>query len=799
MTISYNWLCDYLGQGYTPERISEILTSVGLEVESMEKVETVRGGLEGLWIGRVEECVPHPNADKLRITKVNIGKEELLHIVCGAPNVAVGQHVVVAVIGTTIYPTQGEPFEIKKAKIRGEESQGMICAEDEIGLGESHDGIIVLPDTATIGQSAREYYQLGEADYVYEIGLTPNHMDAMSHMGCVKNICAYLTNETGQLVVQKVPTVNLPSIQGDVSTISIQLEDITRCARYAGMVLHNISVAPSPEWLQTKLKNIGVRPINNVVDITNFVLHECGQPLHAFDLAAIKGNKVVVRTANEGERLICLDEKERQLSSEDLLICNESEPMCIAGVFGGFHSGVSEQTHSIFLESAWFEPESIRKTSMRHGLRTDAATRFEKGADISQVEYALQRAASLLCELTGATIGSAVIEQYPIPKVATEIDITYERIRNLAGKAYPASQIQQILRSLCFSILEQHEAGIKVAVPFAKPDITMAADIVEEIMRIDGLDNISLSGGIHFTLPETDKGFRGDVKRQIAQQLVAKGFYELFTNSITNAAYYPEQEGLVTMMNSLSANLDIMRPSMLETGLEAIAYNLNRKNKQLKFFEFGRVYHQHELKFTETDQLALYVSGTYQAAHWNTPAKEADIYFIKGIVDGLLEIMKLSFAPNEGEIQILFRNKMIGKIIQVDAARLKQFDIKQAVWFVELDWNTIRNFYENYQPVYKEIPKFPVMQRDLALILDKHIQYQDVQTAVKQAKSKLLQDVQLFDVFENEKLGAGKKSYAINLSFYHAEKTLTDTEVETEMSLIVKSLEQKLGAAIRGN
>ncbi len=797
-TISYNWLADYIDQIPSPERVSEILTSVGLEVESMEKLEAVKGGLQGLVIGEVVACAQHPNADKLRITQVNIGTENLLNIVCGATNVAVGQKVVVATIGTKIYPLQGEPFEIKRAKIRGEESEGMICAEDEIGLGESHDGIIVLPTETQIGLMAKDYYQLAADDFIYEIGLTPNHMDAMSHMGCIKNICAFLSHESGALVASKVPEIKL-SAESKENIITVNIEDNTRCARYAGVCLTDIQVAPSPEWLQTKLKSIGLRPINNIVDITNFVLHECGQPLHAFDLAAIKGNQVIVKTAKEGEKFMCLDEKERVLHAEDLMISNAEESMCIAGVFGGLHSGVNESTTDIFLESAWFEPESIRKTSMRHGLRTDAASRFEKGADISQVMYALQRAATLMCEIAGAQISSAIIDVYPKPFEAKEIQVSYEKIRNLAGKEYTAEQIKKILLSLCFAIVEENEVGIKVKVPFAKPDITMQADIVEEIMRIDGLDNIPMDGGIRFTLPTNSKPYHGDVKQQIAQQLVAKGFFELFTNSITNAAYYPEEKGVVKMMNSLSANLDAMRPSMLETGLEAISYNLNRKNKYLKFFEFGRVYHQFEQGFEENHQLAIYVSGQYQLPHWNTKSKDADIYYVKGIVEGMLEAMKLAFDTEGHQTKILFRNKAIGKIVHVDDQVLKKFDIKQAVWFVELDWKSIQTFYENYQPIFKEIPRFPLVQRDLALVLNKDILYKDVQIAVKQAKSKLLQDVKLFDVFESDKLGEGKKSYAINLSFYDAEKTLTDSEVETDMAMIIQSLEQKLGASIRGN
>lgn len=796
MTISYNWLCAYLTIKPTPEEISHILTSVGLEVESMEKSEAVKGGLEGLVIGKVIECDQHPNADKLKVTKVDIGGSELLHIVCGAPNVAAGQTVVVATVGTTVYPLKGEPFMIKKAKIRGEESEGMICAEDEIGLGESHDGIILLPDTIQVGTLAKEYYQLPESDFIYEIGLTPNRMDAMSHLGAVKDICAYLSNRDQSLVVSHVPSVVLPT-STNTRQIDVAIIDKTRCRRYAGICIDNIKVTESPAWLQTRLKSIGLRPINTIVDITNFVLHECGQPLHAFDMSAIKGNTIIVKTLADKTRFVTLDEKERELSHEDLMICNAEEPMCIAGVFGGLHSGVSNTTTSVFIESAWFENNSIRKTSMRHGLRTDAAVRFEKGADISNVPYALQRAAQLICELAGGSISSELIDIYPDPFVANTIDVSYEKVRNLAGKKYASAQIKRILTSLCFSIVDENEHGITVKVPFAKPDITMQADVVEEIMRIDGLDNIPFTGKIAFSLPTGTEGYKPEVKNQIAQVLVGKGFQELFTNSITNSAYYPEQTNIVKMMNSLSAELDCMRPSMLETGLVAIAYNLNRKNTQLKFFEFGKTYLTSDNGFIENEKLCLYFSGNYNLPHWKLKEQKIDAYYVKGIIESLLHAMKPELVEEDGKINILFQRKKIGHIEMIRDTKQKQFDIKQEVWFAELAWDIIRSFYEKQQVGFKGIPKFPTVKRDLALILDKHIHFQDVQKTVKQAKSKLLQHVNLFDVFESEKLGTDKKSYAINLSFYDAEKTLTDVEVETDMKLIIESLETKLGATIR--
>lgn len=791
MTISYNWLHQYLPITLSPEELSVILTSVGLEVESMEAFETVKGGLKGLVVGKVEECIPHPNADKLRLTKVNIGQENLLSVVCGAPNVAVGQTVIVATVGTTIYPTHGEPLTMKKAKIRGEESEGMICAEDEIGLGESHDGIMILPDGISLGMAAADYFKLPASDIVYEIGLTPNRMDAMSHMGVARDVCAYLTHTRGEDFSLKKPEVEYQN--PNTNTYDIRIEDSVRCARYAGLSLKGITVGESPEWMQLRLKAIGLRPINVIVDITNYVMHECGQPLHAFDMDEIKGDRIVVKTVQDQTSFIALDGKEIKLHAEDLMICNAEEGMCMAGVYGGLQSGVKASTTSIFLESAWFQPESIRKSSMRHGLRTDAATRFEKGADISQVEYALKRAAQLVMELAGGQLTSALTDIYPQPLTRKAVKVSNDRIRSLAGKNYSDTQIHTILSKLGFELGEDSQ----YLVPFSKPDISMQADIVEEVMRIDGLDNIPFTGKIAYSLPAQTEGYKANSKQYVSSQLVAKGFFELFTNSITNANYYPESESLVKMMNSLSANLDTMRPSLLETGLEAISYNLNRKNNQLKFFEIGKIYARQGDQFIETEQLALYLSGHYRAAYFAEKAKPMDLYWIRGVIESVFSSLKLTFEVTANGLHVLYRNQNIGSIIQVDAAKLKQFDIKQEVWYAELDWQVIRQGLESYKQVFTEIPRFPMMQRDLAMVVDKQVAYQDIQVAVKQAKSKLLIGTNLFDVFENEKLGQGKVSYAVNFSFYNPERTLTDVEVEAEMKSIIESLEKKVGACIR--
>ncbi|MBK7761787.1 MAG: phenylalanine--tRNA ligase subunit beta [Bacteroidetes bacterium] len=798
MTISYNWLCDYLPVKPSPDEVSEMLTSVGLEVEEMQMKEAVKGGLQGLVIGKVLTCIPHPNADKLRVTTVNIGVDIPLQIVCGAPNVSVGQTVVVATVGTTIYPLSGEPFMIKKAKIRGEESEGMICAEDEIGLGDNHDGIIILPDTISIGSLAKDYYQIAEPEIIYEIGLTPNRMDAMSHLGVAQDICAYIANRDQKSLQSQVPQVQLTETKNKLP-IHIQIEDETRCARYAGIVISNCKVADSPEWLANKLKSIDLRPINNIVDITNFVLHECGQPLHAFDYDAIKGQSIIVKTLPAKTKFVSLDSQERELHAEDLMICNADEAMCIAGVFGGLHSGVSDKTTTIFLESAWFENQSIRLTSLRHGLRTDAAVRFEKGADISKVPYALQRAAQLIQEICGGEIASEMIDVYPNPFAKKEIALSTNKIRGLAGKNYSNEQIKNILLQLGFEILEETEDELRINVPYSKPDITMQADVVEEIMRIDGLDNIPFTGKISYSLPAVSSAYQTDTKSQVAQYLVGKGLQEIFTNSITNSAFYPNDENLVVMMNNLSAELNCMRPSMLESGLQAMAYNLNRKNQQLQFFEFGKTYHSNGESFIENEKLCLYFSGNYRSDSWKEKSQAIDFYYVKGILDSVLQNMKLEVNEDNGLYQLLFQRKKIGSIQSVSNERLALFAIKAPVWFIELDWQMIKLFYQKQKLSFKGIPKFPLMQRDLALILDKQVSYQSVQIAVKQAKSKLLQNMNLFDVFESDKLGEGKKSYAINLSFYDDSKTLTDIEVDEEMKQIINALETKVGAAIRGN
>ena len=596
MTISYNWLSEYLPTGQAgipekidPEKLSKILTSIGLEVESLEKYEELKGGLQGLVIGEVLECSKHPDADKLSLTKVNIGSVEPLQIVCGAPNVAVGQKVVVATVGATIYPTNGEPMTMKKAKIRGVESFGMICAEDEIGLTDNHAGIMVLPASTKVGMAAAEYFG-AYSDFIFEIGLTPNRMDAMSHLGVAKDVCAYLSHHNKKDTFVKSPFKNVFKPDHHGLNISVTIENKDACQRYAGVSLQGVTVAEGPKWLQQKLKSIGLRPINNIVDITNFILHETGQPLHAFDADMITGKKIIVKNFAEGTPFVTLDEKERKLSAEDLMIANAEEGMCIAGVYGGLRSGVKSTTKNIFLESAWFNPVNIRKTSFRHGLRTDAATRFEKGVDISNTVNVLKRAALMIKEIAGGTIASDVVDVYPNLKPRTEVVLKYHYLKKLSGKNYHGDAIKNILNALGFGIIKEGMDDIHVSVPYSKPDITIPADIVEEIMRIDGLDNIEIPSAINISPAVETLERENACKEKIAANLIGAGFHEIFTNSITNSAYYNENvlQTSVKMINSLSAGLNIMRPSMMETGLESVSYNLNRKNNDLQFFELDR-------------------------------------------------------------------------------------------------------------------------------------------------------------------------------------------------------------------
>ena len=805
MTISYNWLQEYLPEIVEQEKLSKILTSIGLEVESMEPYQSVKGGLQGLLIGEVLTCEQHPNADKLRITTVNTGAAEPLKIVCGAANVTVGQKVVVATVGTTIYPISGDSLTMRVAKIRGEESFGMICAEDEIGIGTSHEGILVLPADTIVGTPAAEYFKPYN-DIIYEIGLTPNRMDAMSHLGVAKDVVAYLAHHQKVKGKVKSPFVNTFKIENKNLPIAVSVEDAEACPRYAGVSISGLTVKESPEWLKNKLKAIGQRSINNVVDITNFILNETGQPLHAFDADKIVGKSIIVKKAQADELFTTLDEKERKLFAEDLLICDgKRAPLCIAGVFGGLHSGVTVSTANIFLESACFASSGIRKTSLKHGLRTDAATRFEKGIDISNVVNVLKRAALLIKEVAGGEISSDIIDVYPAPKEKTVVSLKYQYLKKLSGKNYHPDTVKKILVALGFEINREGIDEISVSVPFSKPDISLPADLVEEIIRIDGLDNIDIPTTITISPSVNALGAKEALKDKIATYLIGLGFNEIVTNSITNSKYFGEEvlNGTVKMMNNLSADLDVLRPSMLETGLECIAYNNNRKNNNLQLFEYGKTYHTKGVgSYWEDEHLAIYITGDIHEDTWQEKAKSFDFYRAKGIAEAILNLCgldKIRTAKDEetGKILVSSSKQNIAAITTVDAATLKSFSIKQAVYFIDVNFIALQHQVNKNKIVYKEVSKFPAVQRDLALVVGTDTTYNVLETVVKKANLAKLQSMRLFDVFESDKLGLGKKSMAVNFTFLDEEKTLTDKETDAMMSRIIQSFEKELNAEIR--
>lgn len=807
MIISYNWLSEYLPVKVDAEKLSKILTSIGLEVESMHLYESLKGGLKGLITGEVLTCEKHPDADKLKITTVNTGGAQPLQIVCGAANVAVGQKVIVATVGTTIYPATGDPITIKKAKIRSVESEGMICAEDEIGVGTSHEGIMVLPADTAIGIAAASLYDAYE-DSIFEIGLTPNRMDAMSHLGVAKDVCAYLSHHDKMDARVKLPFKNNFKPDTPTAPIEVTILNTSGCKRYAGISINNITVTDSPKWLQQKLNAIGVKSINNIVDITNFILHETGQPLHAFDADKITGKKIIVKNEKEGTLFKTLDDKERKLSANDLVICNEEEPMCIAGVYGGVHSGVTNNSKNIFLESAWFDPQTIRKTSLAQGLRTDAATRFEKGVDISNTVNVLKRAALLIKEIAGGEIAGELIDVYPNPVEQKAVALKYHYLKKLSGKNYHGDTVKNILTALGFEIIKEGMDEIWVNVPFSKPDITLQADIVEEIMRIDGLDNIEIPTAITLS-PSADNGNNNmALKEKMANYLASIGFYEIFTNSITNSKYYNEEtlQHSVKMINSLSADLDIMRPSMLQAGLEVTAYNINRKNNNLQLFEFGKTYHSQAIgQYKEQQHLSIFITGVVKEGGWQSKSIPADFFYLKAVCENIIKLTgksNLSFEtidhPEfEYATTIKYNNHSIAIAGKIHQKTLSSFNIKEEVFYADIDWDQVVGKGSNTSIKYKEVAKFPTVQRDLALIVDKNITYNQVQTVVASAKINYLKGIKLFDVFESDKLGAGKKSMAINFNFSDDTKTLTDKEIDDVMNKLIKSFEKNIQAEIR--
>lgn len=806
MKISYNWLKEYVPGIPEPEQLSKILTSVGLEVEGIERFEAVKGNLEGLIAGEVLTCEKHPEADRLKVTEVDTGGGNTLQIVCGAPNVAAGQKVIVAPPGATIYPLSGEPIFLKKIKIRGIESSGMICAEDEIGIGASHDGIVILPDEIQAGNAIAAWFKPSD-DWIFEIGLTPNRIDAMSHMGVARDVCAYLSHELGQEVVVSDTSTIFNTDSSDLP-VNIIIENTDACERYAGVSITGIKICASPSWMQLKLRSIGVRPINNIVDITNYILHATGQPLHAFDLQSIKENRILIKNLPAGTSFTTLDEKERKLHPDDLMICNgRNEPLCFGGVFGGLSSGIKDSTTHIFLESAWFNPAVVRRTSLRYNLRTEAAIRFEKGVDISQTAEALKKAAMLIKELAGGKIVSEIADIYPNPRQQHIITLQNGYLTKLSGKEYRRNEVKSILQSLGFQIQDEEGESITVAVPFSKPDVTLPADVVEEIIRIDGFDNIEIPSAITITPALQDNFLETSLQENISAYLAGAGFSEIFTNSITNSKYYGKTTLLksVKILNSLSSDLDIMRPYLMETGLESIVYNLNRKNNDLLFFEFGNTYFTTGVGiYREHKHLGLYVSGNKPGAGWKERPVKADFYFLKGICENIFNLCGLNnvkYEPGKDDSleACLFcyaDGIEAGKLGMIDKSVLQHFDIKQPVLFADLDWRNILRSSKK-TTVYKEIPKFPSVHRDLSIVVNKAIEYAQIESIIKSLSIKNLDQVKLFDVFESPKLGTDKKAFAIAFTFTDTKKTLTDTEIDTWMNKYIAAFTIKLDAEIR--
>lgn len=802
MKISYHWLCTYLPEQPEPAELSRILTAIGLEVEELERYEEVRGGLQGLVIGEVLEAVAHPNADKLKLTLVHTGEATPLKIVCGAPNVAEGQKVVVAPAGSTLYPLHGDPVKMKPARIRGEESQGMILAPDEMGWEDSHEGILVLDPAAVPGTPARDYFHPFE-DWVYEIGLTPNRMDAMSHLGVARDICAWLSNEKGRPIRALVPDVGDFRVDSTGKTFRVEVDNTAACPRYSGLSLSGIRVAPSPAWLRQRLKAVGIRPISNIVDITNFILQECGQPLHAFDAARISGDTITVKNLPAGTSFTTLDGRERKLQEDDLMICDAKGGMCLAGIFGGLESGVTADTTDIFLESACFSATGIRRSSFRHDLRTEAAVRFEKGVDISGTVYALKRAASLMRELAGASVSSEITDVYPDPKPRTMVRFNYEYLDRLSGKAYAPARVKAILESLGFGLAGEDARGFTAEVPYSKPDISLPADLAEEVMRIDGYDNVPIPAHVRFVPAQPAQPDARELQEKVASYLTANGFFEIFTNSITDSDYYGGDQPLVTLRNNLSTELDVLRPSLLETGLEAVAYNLNRRQTDLLFFEFGKSYlPAGDHAYQEREWLALYLTGNKLPEHWLHKPEPVDLHFLKGHLHNLFALAGLPapvWTPCAGKDLTEAQQvspPVPARLGRVSRTRLQHFSIRQPVWYAELDWASLVKG-SGREITFREIPRFPSVRRDLALILDAKIPFSDVEKVSRSLKLNTLQSLNLFDVYQGGQMDPGKKSYAVSFVFSNPERTLTDKEIDKVMEKLVRAFEKELGAVIR--
>jgi phenylalanyl-tRNA synthetase beta chain len=813
MNISLNWLRQYLDIKVSAEQLGDIFTDIGLELEGMEYTESIPGGLRGVVVGQVVECTKHPNADKLSLTKVDAGTGELLQIVCGAPNVAAGQKVLVATVGTTLHPTGGEPLEIKKGKIRGEESNGMICAADELGIGEDHSGILVLPENTAIGTSAKDYFNL-ETDVIYEIGLTPNRSDATNHVGVAKDLAAALKINYEHEGMVKMPSVEDFKVDNQNLPIEVIVENYEACPRYSGVCIQNVTVGESPDWLKNRLLCIGVRSINNIVDITNFVLHELGQPLHAFDYEQITNQKVIVKTPPEGAKFTTLDEMERSLSAEDLMICDgQSNGMCIAGVFGGAKSGVTDSTQHIFLESAHFHPRWIRRSKTRHGLfNSDAAKIFEKGSDPNSTVYALKRAALLIQEIAGGEIASEIVDLYPNPIAKKEVEVAYAHVNRLIGTSIEQLEMKKILAALEMDIVAETDETFTVAVPTNKVDVTRPADVIEEILRIYGFNRVPIPTRVSISTNAAPQPDMMAMRNLIGDYLVANGFHEMMAMSLSESRYYKDlltidEEKLVFINNTSNVTLDIMRPTMLFSGLEAILHNQNRQQLDLKLYEFGRTYEKSGEHFKEYNHLALYLTGARTAESWlQKEPKQADFYTLKSWVQNILTRLggsgyqETAFEDEQFAFAVKYHRgeQVLVELGKVAPKLTKKMDIRGSVFYADFRWDQVVKASQKNVVTFTELNKFPTVRRDLALVLENSVKFADIAQIARKVGKNLVKDVNLFDVYEHaEQLGASKRSYAVSFTFENPVQTLQDKDIDKIMEQLIREYEMKLGAIIR--
>ncbi len=820
MEISYKWLKEYVDFDLTPQETADALTSCGLEVDALEEVQTIKGGLKGLFVGKVLTCEMHPNSDHLHITTVDLGKGEPQQIVCGAPNVAAGQKVIVADLGCVLYDGDKE-FVIKKSKLRGVESNGMICAEDEIGVGESHDGIIVLPEDAPVGQPAAEYYHL-ESDWVIEIDITANRSDALSHWGVARDLYAWLKRNGHETSLHR-PDCTEFTVDNNDLPIDVEIENTEACKRYACVSITGCEVKESPEWLQNKLKVIGLRPINNIVDITNYVMMAYGQPMHCFDADMVTGHKIVVRTQPEGTKFVTLDGEEHTLGEHDLSICNAEEPMCIAGIFGGKGSGTYDTTTNVVLESAYFHPTWIRKSARRHGLSTDASYRFERGIDPNGTIYALKQAAILCKQLAGGKVSMEIKDVYPNPMADARVQLDYEYVDRLIGKALGHDMIKSIVESLEMKVVEETAEGLLLDVPAYRVDVQRPCDVVEDILRIYGYNNVEIPTQLKSSLTilgEEDKAYH--LQNVIGEQLVGCGFREILNNSLTKTSYYTElnkytEETTVKVMNPLSSDLGVMRQSLLFGGLESICRNVNHKMPNLRFFEFGNCYHYSPEKkndedpikaYTEEMHLGMWITGKRVEGSWTHPDEQSSFYELKGYVLNIVKrlgvnpgVMVCEHSDNNVFGKALVLKTRAGKVLcemgTVCHKILKKMDISQDVFYADLNWDNLMRAIKKNETLYHDISKFPSVSRDLALLIDKSVQFEQIEQIARQTEKKLLKSVELFDVYEGKNLPAGKKSYAVNFILQDESKTLTDKQIDAIMTKLINNLKQKLGAELR--